>query len=68
MKSKENVQYNQLIGLTEAEAEAVASDLGASLRVLEKDGKRFMHSCEWQPNRVNVALSAGVIIDILGIG
>jgi len=68
MKSPDKPPYSQLIGLTEDQAKAVAAELGASLRVLEKDGQSFVYSCELRENRINVALASGLVIDILGTG
>ena len=51
----------KLIGLTEAEAQKVAAELGWQVRVAMRDGEAFMLTKDFQTNRVNLTIAAGSV-------
>ena len=51
----------KLIGLTEAEAQKVATELGWQVRVAMRDGEAFMLTKDFQTNRVNLTIAAGSV-------
>jgi hypothetical protein len=50
-----------LIGLTEAEAQKVATELGWQVRVAMRDGEAFMLTTDYQTNRVNLTITKGSV-------
>ena len=54
----------KLIGLTEAEAQKVASELGWQVRVAMRDGEAFMLTKDYQTNRVNLTVANGFVAGI----
>ena len=57
-----------LAGLTEAEATAVAEANGWTMRVVELDGESLPVTMDFQFNRVNVAVTGGVVTAATSIG
>lgn len=57
-----------LVGLTEAEATAEAEARGWSLRVARLDGEDLALTEDYSPTRVNVAVEAGEVTEIVSIG
>ena len=51
----------KLIGLTEAEAQKVATDFGWQARVAMRDGEAFMLTKDYQTNRVNLTVTKGFV-------
>ena len=51
----------KLIGLTEAEAEKVAAEMGWQLRVAMRDGEAYMLTMDYQTNRVNLTITKGYV-------
>lgn len=51
----------EMVGLTEAEAAAVAEDLGLTVRVVERDGESFPATMDYNPERVNLSIEDGLV-------
>lgn len=57
-----------LIGKTEKEAENTLEQQGKKMRVTQRDGEPFMCTMDYWPDRINVVVEMGKIIQIVGIG
>jgi hypothetical protein len=57
----DDASVKKLIGLTEAEAQKVAAELGWQVRVAMRDGEAFMLTKDFQTNRVNLTIVAGSV-------
>ena len=55
----------KLIGLTEAEAQKVATELGWQVRVAKRDGEAFMLSQDYQTDRVNLTITKGLVVAVV---
>ena len=55
----------KLIGLTEAEAQKVATELGWQVRVAMRDGEAFMLTSDYLTNRVNLTIVAGSVTAVV---
>ena len=55
----------RLIGLTEAEAQKVATELGWQVRVAMRDGEAFMLTKDYQTNRVNLTITKGFVTAVV---
>jgi NifU-like protein involved in Fe-S cluster formation len=53
----------KIIGKTVKEAKKLCADNQIRCRIASKDGKEKMFSCDYQPNRVNFAVSKGIVTD-----
>lgn len=58
----------ELVGLTVPEAEALAERHGCTVRIRELDGEPQLGTDDYRTDRVNVAVTAGRIERILGVG
>lgn len=50
-----------LVGLSEAQAERCAAELGWGWRVGERDGEVFAVTADWSPTRVTVTVVDGAV-------
>lgn len=50
------------IGLSEAEAEALATQNGVPFRVVELDGEALMVTEDYRPGRINAVVEGGVVV------
>ena len=57
-----------LVGLTVDEAAKVAEEHGWELRVAREDGEDLIVTADYRPLRVNVAVEAGVVTEVLSAG
>ena len=57
----DDASAKKLIGLTEAEAQKVATELGWQVRVAMRDGEAFMLTTDYQTNRVNLTITKGSV-------
>lgn len=57
-----------IIGKTEAEAERTLTREGKQMRVTQRDGEPYMVTMDYWPNRVNVVVDSGRVIQIVGVG
>lgn len=57
----DDASSKKLIGLTEAEAQKVAAELGWQVRVAMRDGEAFMLTQDFQTNRVNLTITKGYV-------
>jgi hypothetical protein len=57
----DDAAVKKLIGLTEAEAQKVATDFGWQVRVAMRDGEAFMLTKDYQTNRVNLTVTKGFV-------
>jgi hypothetical protein len=57
----DETSVKKLIGLTEAEAQKVATELGWQVRVAMRDGEAFMLTTDYQTNRVNLTITKGSV-------
>ncbi len=55
----------KLIGLTEAEAQKVAAELGWQVRVAMRDGEAFILTLDYQTNRVNLTIVSGSVTAVV---
>ncbi|HKA02804.1 MAG TPA: hypothetical protein VKD67_00705 [Acidimicrobiales bacterium] len=51
----------QFVGLSEADAAARAAQHGWAFRVAERDGEQLLLTQDYDPERVNVAVSSGTV-------
>jgi hypothetical protein len=61
----DDASAKKLIGLTEAEAQKVATELGWQVRVAIRDGEAFMLTKDFQTNRVNLTIAAGLVTAVV---
>ena len=57
----DETSVKKLIGLTEAEAQKVATELGWQVRVAMRDGEAFMLTTDYLTNRVNLTITKGSV-------
>jgi hypothetical protein len=57
----DETSVKRLIGLTEAEAQKVATELGWQVRVAMRDGEAFMLTQDYLTNRVNLTITKGSV-------
>jgi hypothetical protein len=63
----DETSVKRLIGLTEAEAQKVATELGWQVRVAMRDGEAFMLTQDYLTNRVNLTITKGSVT-FVGVG
>lgn len=61
----DDASSKKLIGLTEAEAQKVATELGWQLRVAMRDGEAYMLTKDYQTNRVNLTIAKGYVTAVV---
>jgi hypothetical protein len=61
----DDASSKKLIGLTEAEAQKVAAELGWQVRVAMRDGEAFMLTQDFQTNRVNLTITKGLVTNVV---
>ena len=61
----DNASAKKLIGLTEAEAQKVAAELGWQVRIAMRDGEAFMLTTDFQTNRVNLTIVTGSVTAVV---
>ncbi len=61
----DSASSKKLIGLTEAEAQKVATELGWQVRVAMRDGEAFMLTTDYQTNRVNLTITKGFVTAVV---
>jgi len=61
----DDASAKKLIGLTEAEAQKVATELGWQVRVAMRDGEAFMLTQDFQTNRVNLTITKGFVTAVV---
>ena len=61
----DETSVKKLIGLTEAEAQKVATELGWQVRVAMRDGEAFMLTTDYQTNRVNLTITKGLVTNVV---
>lgn len=57
----DETSVKKLIGLTEVEAQKVATELGWQVRVAMRDGEAFMLTADYLTNRVNLTITKGSV-------
>ena len=57
-----------IIGKTEKEAEHALKRTGKKMRVTQRDGESYMVTMDWLPDRINVVVERGKIIQVSGVG
>jgi hypothetical protein len=57
-----------LVGLSEADAEAAATQQGWVLRVVRRDGEDLAATADFRPDRVNVEVTDGEVMAVVSIG
>jgi hypothetical protein len=60
-RNRATADPSPLVGLTENQAEAAAASHGWAFRVAERDGVSEMLTADYDPDRVNVAVTNGVV-------
>lgn len=68
MSKIELSDFTDIIGMSEAEADAFATGKGARIRVVKKDGKHLVITCDLRGDRINVATIGGKIVSIESVG
>lgn len=61
----DSASSKKLIGLTEAEAQKVATELGWQVRIAMRDGEAFMLTTDYQTNRVNLTITKGLVAAVV---
>ena len=61
----DDASSKKLIGLTEAEAQKVAAEMGWQLRVAMRDGEAYMLTMDYQTNRVNLTITKGYVAAVV---
>lgn len=59
---------SDLIGLTLEEALASAKANNHTIRVLHENGEHLFGTCDWCPERINIAIDDNVVTAILNLG
>ena len=57
-----------IVGETEEDAAAAAEAEGCSIRVVERDGRALAVTEDFSPSRINVAVSDGIVEEIVNLG
>ena len=57
-----------IVGKTEVDAENTLKREGKKMRVTERDGKPFMVTMDYWPDRINVAIERGKVSQIVSVG
>lgn len=52
----------EFLGLTEAEAEALAEENGLIFRVVERDGEPLAMTMDFRPGRINASIMGGEVV------
>ena len=58
----------ELIGKSEEEARLHLEEQGKKLRVIERDQKTYLFTCDYWEDRINVRVEEGLISSIAFIG
>jgi hypothetical protein len=58
----------ELVGLKEDAARSKCKQRGFEMRIIEKDGKRFLGSMEYREDRINVTIRNGRVKKVHEIG
>ncbi len=61
----DDASAKKLIGLTEAEAQKVAAEMGWQFRVAMRDGEAYMLTTDYQTNRVNLTITKGYVTAVV---
>lgn len=61
-----NRKMPDVVGLSEAEAEAKLTAAGFAVRVTKIDGKALMVTRDWNPKRAKLELEKGIVIGVTG--
>ena len=61
----DDASSKKLIGLTEAEAQKVATEMGWQVRVAMRDGEAYMLTMDYQTNRVNLTITKGYVTAVV---
>lgn len=61
----DDASAKKLIGLTEAEAQKVAAELGWQVRIAMRDGEAFILTLEYLTNRVNLTITKGFVTAVV---
>jgi hypothetical protein len=61
----DSASSKKLIGLTEAEAQKVAIELGWLVRIAMRDGEAFILTMDYQTNRVNLTITKGLVTNVV---
>ena len=59
--SMEKIDDGNVVGLTVSQATSKLALYNKTIRILEQDNNYFMGSCDYQPDRVNVAVVGNII-------
>jgi type IV pilus biogenesis protein CpaD/CtpE len=59
---------NELVGMTPAAAEQKAQSHGCTVRTTKQDGKELPATLDHRPDRINVAVEDGKIVEVVSIG
>ena len=54
---------DSLVGLTEAEAEQQIQNKGFCSRVMRRDGRSFMGTCDMRHDRINLSVNNGRVTE-----
>ena len=61
----DDASSKKLIGLTEDEAQKVATEMGWQVRVAMRDGEAYMLTMDYQTNRVNLTITKGYVTAVV---
>ena len=61
----DDASSKKLIGLTEVEAQKVATEFGWQVRIAMRDGEAFMLTKDFQSNRVNLTITKGFVTAVV---
>lgn len=61
-----DAEVASFVGLTEAEAEALASERGWTVRIAARDGEQFQLTMDYRPERINLTIDAGTVTAAFG--
>jgi hypothetical protein len=65
MAALDSESSKKLIGLTETEAQKVATEFGWQVRIAMRDGEAYMLTKDYQTNRVNLTLTKGFVTAVV---
>lgn len=60
--------YDKIVGMDLPDAESLAEESGHKIRVMMRDKSCLVGTCDYLPQRINVAVEEGKISSIIGTG
>ncbi len=65
---KTPAEFKHLIGMTTEDASAALKKDNMKIRIMRRDGEGGVGTCDYIPERVNVAIVDGKVTEIINLG